>query len=193
MPGNQELRAPPSKGKTVQLDKIVNFHFSWSFCWLAQGTKKFCNLTFEDLFVDRGILLKSIETYCGLSIVRDRRVQQDQELQIMAGSAAEPIFHPHLQELMVPVTIQLQRYVNEVCMTGLDMLIQRTAQPEPPQAVPPKEQKEQLRLHREWARKPTFGVKNRFLGCHSLHRFHTCWANGEQCNRHSKCSQKTGH
>ncbi len=58
---------------------------------------------------------------------RDRRVQQEQELQITAGSAAEPIFHLHLQEPMVLATIQLQRYVNEVHMTGLDMLIQRTA------------------------------------------------------------------
>ncbi len=71
----------------------------------------------------------------------------------MAGSAAEPIFHLHLQGLMAPATIQLQRYVNDVRMTGLDTLIQRTARPE----VPPKEQKEQPRLHGEWARKPTFG------------------------------------
>ncbi len=84
---------------------------------------------------------------------RDRRVQQDQELQIKAGSADELIFHPQLQEPMPTMMIQLQQLVNEVCMTKLDTLIQRTAQPEPPQAVPPREQP---RLHGGWAGKPTF-------------------------------------
>ncbi len=58
---------------------------------------------------------------------RDRRVQQDQELQIRAGSAAEPIFHPHLQEPIPTMMIQPQRLVNEVRTTKLDILIQRTA------------------------------------------------------------------
>ncbi len=71
----------------------------------------------------------------------------------MAGSAAELISHPHLQEPMPAATIQPQRYMNEVLTTGLDMLIQRTAQLEPPQAVPPREQ---LRLHRDWAGQPAF-------------------------------------
>ncbi len=87
---------------------------------------------------------------------RDCRIQQDRELQITTGSAAEPISHLHLQEPMASMTIQLQRYVNEVHMMGLDALIQRTARPEPPKAVPPREQQEQLRLHGEWAGRPAF-------------------------------------
>ncbi len=58
---------------------------------------------------------------------RDRRVQWYQELQIKTGSAAKPIFHLHLQELMPAAMIQLQRLVNEVHTMKLDMLIQRTA------------------------------------------------------------------
>ncbi len=72
----------------------------------------------------------------------------------MAGSAAELIFHLHLQEPMPAVMIQPQRYVNEVHMMGLGMLIQRTARPEPPQTVPPREQPI---LHRDWAGQPAFG------------------------------------
>ncbi len=71
---------------------------------------------------------------------RDRQVQRDQDLQIKAGSAAELIFHLHLQELILAAMIQLQQLVNEVCTMQLDMLIQRTAQLEPPLAVPPREQ-----------------------------------------------------
>ncbi len=83
----------------------------------------------------------------------DRRVQRDQELQIRAGSVAELIFHLHLQEPTPTTTIQLQRLVNEVRTMKLDMLIQRTARLELPPAVP---LREQLRLHREWAGKPSF-------------------------------------
>ncbi len=46
---------------------------------------------------------------------------------IMAGSAAKPTSHPHLQELVAPATIQPQRHMNEVHMMELNMLIQRTA------------------------------------------------------------------
>ncbi len=70
---------------------------------------------------------------------RDQRVQEEQKLDISAGSSAEPISHPHLQEPVAPATIQLQRYVNKVCTMELDMLIQRTARPEPPKALPLRE------------------------------------------------------
>ncbi len=58
---------------------------------------------------------------------RDRRTQKEWDLQIKAGSAANPIFHPHLQELIPAAPLQLPRLVNEVCTMQLDMLIQRTA------------------------------------------------------------------
>ncbi len=93
---------------------------------------------------------------------RDQRVQKEQELQITAGSVAEPISHLHLQEPVAPATIQPQRYMNEVRTTELDMLIQRTARPEPPRMLLPREQQTQLRLHREWAGKPTFGHSQPF-------------------------------
>ncbi len=50
-------------------------------------------------------------------------MQKEQELEITAGSLAELISHPHLQEPVAPATIQLQRYINEVHMTELGMLI----------------------------------------------------------------------
>ncbi len=70
---------------------------------------------------------------------RDQRVQKEQALEIMAGSLAELISHLHLQELVAPAIIQPQRYINEVCMTELGMLIQRTARLELPRALPPQE------------------------------------------------------
>ncbi len=81
---------------------------------------------------------------------RDWRVQKEQELEITAGSSAKLLSHPHLQEPVAPVTIQPQRYMNEVCMTELDMLNQRTAQPELPRALPPREQQMRPRLEGEW-------------------------------------------
>ncbi len=90
---------------------------------------------------------------------RDRRVQRAQELQIKAGSAAEPIFHLHLQEPILTVMIQPQRLVNKVHMTKLDMLTQRTDRPEPLLAVP---LREQPRLNGDWAGKPTFGHPQTF-------------------------------
>ncbi len=72
-------------------------------------------------------------------------------MQIQAGSEDEPIFHLHLQEPTPAALLQLPRLVNEVCTAQLDMLIQRTARPEPPPALPPREP---LRLHSKWAGKP---------------------------------------
>ncbi len=88
---------------------------------------------------------------------RDRRAQKEWDLQIKAGSAAEPIFHPHLQEPIPAAPLQPPHLVNEVRMMKLDTLIQRTARPElPPElplAVPPREQP---RLHGEWAGKSAY-------------------------------------
>ncbi len=78
---------------------------------------------------------------------------KEQDLQIKAGSAAELIFHPHLQEPILATPLQPPRLVNEVHITQLDMLIQRTARLEPLPAVP---LREQPRLHAKWARKPAF-------------------------------------
>ncbi len=74
-------------------------------------------------------------------------------MQIKAGSAAEPNFHPHLQEPIPATPLQPPRLLNEVHAMQLDMLIQRTAQPEPPPALP---LREQLGLHGKWARKSRF-------------------------------------
>ncbi len=38
---------------------------------------------------------------------RDRRAQKEWDLQIQAGSAAKPIFHLHLQELIPAAPLQL--------------------------------------------------------------------------------------
>ncbi len=84
---------------------------------------------------------------------RDHRSQKEQDLQIQAGSAADPIFHPHLQELTPAALLQPPQLVNEVHMTQLDTLIQRTVRPEPLPALPPREP---LRLHSEWAGKSRF-------------------------------------
>ncbi len=70
---------------------------------------------------------------------RDRWAQKEWDLQIKAGSAAKPIFHPHLQEPILGAPLQPLRLVNEVRMMQLDTLMQRTARPELLPAVPPRE------------------------------------------------------
>ncbi len=58
---------------------------------------------------------------------RDRRSQGERNRQIQAGSAGEPIFHPHLQEPTAVAPLQPPCLVNEVCMELMDALIRRTA------------------------------------------------------------------
>ncbi len=70
----------------------------------------------------------------------------ERELEIAAGSSAEPVSHPHLQEPVAPAGIQPQRYVNEVCTTGLDELIQGTARPELQKMLPPRVSQMRLRV-----------------------------------------------
>ncbi len=100
---------------------------------------------------------------------RDQRVQKEQELEISVGSSAELISHPHLWEPVAPMSIQLQRYVNEVCRTELDMLIQRTARLEPPKMLPPRETQMQQRPQGFFQGRVTFRRSQLFSRVPSSH------------------------
>ncbi len=82
---------------------------------------------------------------------RDRCSEKERNRQIQARLAEEPIFLPHLQEPMLVAQLQPLRLVDQVRREPMDVLIQKTMQPEPPPALL---QRGQPRPRTSWAGKP---------------------------------------
>ncbi len=64
-------------------------------------------------------------------IVRDRQQEKEWGQRIQAGTAEEPIFLPHLQELTLMTPLQLQRIMDQTRTEPVGALIQKSARPEP--------------------------------------------------------------
>ncbi len=63
---------------------------------------------------------------------RDRQMEKERSRWIQAGTAEQPIFLPHLQEPMPLAPLQLQCIMDQTHMETVDVLIQKSARPEPP-------------------------------------------------------------
>ncbi len=62
---------------------------------------------------------------------RDRQRETEQKQQIQAGTVETLIFLPHLQELTPMTPMQPQRIVDQTRTEPVNVLIQRSARPEP--------------------------------------------------------------
>ncbi len=62
---------------------------------------------------------------------RDRQQEKEKARQIQAGTAEEPIYLPYVQELTPMMPMQLQHLADQTRMEPVDVLIQKSARPEP--------------------------------------------------------------